>query len=84
MSNLDTPNKEDKQLHACPFCGGTSGFYWKFADLQIQFCEWNGKAIECNNDFPLFTRKMRCTDCKHIVEKELEGVRITTEYPYTR
>ena len=74
----------DEELRQCPFCGGTRGFYWKFADVQIQFCEWNGTAIECNNDEALFTRKQRCIDCNHIVEKEVENVKIRTEYPFTR
>ena len=61
-------------LDSCPHCGGDSGFYYKFADVQVQFVEWSGELVECNNDTPIYMRKRRCVDCNKIVENETKDI----------
>lgn len=66
---FEAPIANTQGLQACPLCGSDSGFYYKFADVTIQFVDWEGYPIEANNDEPLYRRKARCMNCNKVVEK---------------
>lgn len=69
-----TPEFDGK---SCPYCAGTSGYQYTFADKLTTFIDWGGQIQATEGDKPVFTRKMRCSDCNHIVEKYVENIRLT-------